>query len=156
MLLPFPVNVAASTYHPSHAMGNKQIDSMRQVNDFVVACAEDIGGILWDATETAKSWMVRLVVRLSNCMTHSVSVQYIISLSLSRDKHVASWEDASGQLDVFPIYLISWCTFIAVLAMLHATGACNVYANYRRAPRPQTDFRWSTQFLGSKGRDNHS
>lgn len=78
--VPLPAHVAASTYHPLHTMGNKQVEYVKQVNDFVLDRAEDIGGILWNATETAKTWMVRLVDRLFNCIHPSMSVRYINSI----------------------------------------------------------------------------
>lgn len=69
------INTAASTYRHSHATGNKQVEYVNHVNDFLLARAEDLGVILCDVTEKAKVWMVRLITRFqlhASCNTFAV------------------------------------------------------------------------------------
>lgn len=75
LFVPSLTHTAAPTYRHSHATGNKQVEYVNHVNDFLLARAEDLGVILCDATEKAKVWMVRLITRFqlhASCNTFAV------------------------------------------------------------------------------------
>lgn len=67
-----PAHVVASTVHPLHAI--TQVESVNHVHDFIQSRGQDIREMLGHATETAKSWMVRLAFRVSNGMRPHTSV----------------------------------------------------------------------------------